>query len=140
VCCADVSQQPHQVIADAIRRAADHLKPSPGAPPARSSPISTTLAAARDRELERYEAEIEHYVASLESAAACGAPAAASYTFHGNVGAASPPPNWRLSAFKSQCTPNYRRMTSCCTRRWNTFARDHAFNRNTVMHPRESLR
>lgn len=45
------------------------------------------LNAARDRELARYEAEIEHYVALLEAAAARGAPAAASYVIHGNVGA-----------------------------------------------------
>lgn len=43
---------------------------------------------ARDHELARYEAEIEHYVASLENAKQRGAqPAAASYVVHGNVGA-----------------------------------------------------
>lgn len=48
---------------------------------------SAQFAAARDHELVKYAAEIEHYVASLESAAARGAPAATSYTFHGTVGA-----------------------------------------------------
>lgn len=45
------------------------------------------LAAARDHEIARYDAEIEHYVASLDAAAARGAPAGASYVIHGNVGA-----------------------------------------------------
>lgn len=45
------------------------------------------LAAARDHEVGRYDAEIQHYVASLEAAAARGTPAGASYVFHGTVGA-----------------------------------------------------
>jgi hypothetical protein len=44
------------------------------------------LTVARHREAERCEAEIEHYVASLEAARARGAPAA-SYVFQGSIGA-----------------------------------------------------
>lgn len=45
------------------------------------------LTVARHREAERCEAQIEHYVASLEAARARGAPAATSYVFQGSVGA-----------------------------------------------------
>jgi hypothetical protein len=45
------------------------------------------LNAARDHELARYEAEIDHYVASLAQAKARGAAPQASYVIHGNVGA-----------------------------------------------------
>ncbi len=59
-----------------------------GAPQSAKEPTwIEKFAAARERELERYAAEIEHYVTNLETAAARGAPAGTSYTIHGNVGA-----------------------------------------------------
>lgn len=45
------------------------------------------LDAARENELARYEAEIDHYVTSLETASSRGRAPAASYVFHGHVGA-----------------------------------------------------
>lgn len=45
------------------------------------------LVAARDRELARYEAEIEHYVNALEAAKARGSITNATYVVHGHVGA-----------------------------------------------------
>jgi hypothetical protein len=41
----------------------------------------------RDHELARHEAEIEHYVATLETARARGTASAAAYNFYGSVGA-----------------------------------------------------
>jgi hypothetical protein len=45
------------------------------------------LGDARDHELARFEAEIEHYVATLEATRARGTPQAVTYNVHGSVGA-----------------------------------------------------
>lgn len=73
------------MLADLCPRFEADMKDAPKS--AKGPDWLTKLTAARDKELERYEAEIEHYVASLEAAAARGAPAMASYVIHGNVGA-----------------------------------------------------
>lgn len=56
-----------------------------GCPP--RADLLASFGNARDRELARHDAEIDHYVASLEIAAARGSVTSGEYNFYGNVGA-----------------------------------------------------
>jgi hypothetical protein len=73
------------VLSDLSPRFQTDMKDAPRAATQRS--WNAQLGDAQDRELARYEAEIEHYVASLETTRARGAEPTASYVVHGNVGA-----------------------------------------------------
>jgi hypothetical protein len=50
-------------------------------------PYQKNFGDVRDRELAKHDAEIEHYVASLDAAAARGSPTGGDYHFYGAVGA-----------------------------------------------------
>jgi hypothetical protein len=63
----------------------DFNKDMRGCPPG-TEPLGK-LGNARDHELARHEAEIEHYVASLDAAVARGSATFGGYNFYGNVGA-----------------------------------------------------
>jgi hypothetical protein len=56
-----------------------------GCPP--RADLQGSFGNARDRELARHDAEIDHYVASLETATARGSTISGAYNFYGNVGA-----------------------------------------------------
>jgi hypothetical protein len=75
----------YTMLADLRLKFDEHMKEAPLS--SKSPTWVAQLEEACQRELRRYEAEVEHYVASLDAAVARGTPPASTYVIHGNVGA-----------------------------------------------------